>query len=143
MTASAINSDRRVIHPVHAVLLAGTIPLFLGALFADWAYASSYQVQWTNFASWLIAGALVFAGFALLWAAIEALRADAQRGRGKWIHVGLLAATFALGFVNALVHAKDAWAAMPAGLILSAVVLLLALAATWTGFSRPRIGERP
>lgn len=141
MAVISPQSHDRVIHPVYAVLLAGTLPLFLGAFLADWAYASSYQVQWTNFASWLIAGALVFTGFALLWAVVNALRKDGPRGRGRWLAVGLLAATFLLGFINALVHAKDAWAAMPAGLILSVIVLLLALAATWVGFSRPRAGE--
>jgi hypothetical protein len=39
---------RRALHPLHAVLLASTIPLFLGAVLSDWAYASSYEVQWTN-----------------------------------------------------------------------------------------------
>lgn len=133
-------SYARVIHPVHAVLVGGTIPLFLGALLSDWAYARSYQVQWTNFASWLIAGALVFAGFAFVWALIEALRRDSAPGRRGWLHAGLLAATFLLGFVNALVHARDGWAAMPTGLILSLIVLMLALAATWAGFSAPRTG---
>jgi uncharacterized membrane protein len=41
-----------------------------------------------------------------------------------------------LGFVNALVHAKDAWATMPASLWLSVIVTVLALAASWIGYSR-------
>src|SRR3546814_5562368 len=45
---------QRALRPMHAILLAGTVPLFLGAMLSDIAYASSYQVQWTNFASWLI-----------------------------------------------------------------------------------------
>ena len=45
----------RVLHPLHAALLAGTVPLFLGALLNDIAYAKTYQIQWSNFASWLIA----------------------------------------------------------------------------------------
>ena len=45
-----------------------------------------------------------------------------------------------LGFVNALVHAKDAWASMPAALILSVIVALLAVAATWLGFATLRNG---
>src|SRR3712207_1485727 len=63
------------IHPFHAVLLAATVPLFLGGLLSDLAYASSYQIQWSNFAAWLIAGGMVFTGFALLWAFVELLRA--------------------------------------------------------------------
>jgi uncharacterized membrane protein len=46
-----------------------------------------------------------------------------------------------LGFVNALVHAKDAWATMPEGLYLSAIVALLALIGAWIGYSGFRVGE--
>lgn len=48
-----------------------------------------------------------------------------------------------LGFINALVHAKDAWATMPEGLYLSAVTTLLALAAAWIGYSGFRSVEVP
>lgn len=129
------------LHPVHAVLLASTVPLFLGALLSDLAYDASYHVQWTNFASWLIAGGLVFTGFALLWALVELLRAD-RRGQRKLVYFFVLLATFVLGFINALIHAKDVWAAMPEGLILSIVVAVLAIAATFLGFSTFRRGER-
>lgn len=117
------------------------VPLFLGALLSDWAYHSTYQVQWINFASWLVAGAMVFAGLALLWSIIDNLRKDSGLGWSKWLLVGLLAATFVLGFINALVHAKDAWATMPEGLILSIIVFLLAAASAWIGFSYRRTGE--
>lgn len=127
------------LHPVHAFLLAAAVPLFLGAMLSDAAYASSYQVQWSNFASWLIAGGLVFGGFALVWAAVELLRADRRGGRRLFYFLLLLAA-WVLGFINALVHAKDAWASMPAGLILSVIVVVLAMAATWIGFSGLRAG---
>lgn len=137
MALGTIATSRRVIHPLHAVLLASMFPLFLGALLSDWAYSSTYQVQWTNFASWLIAGGLIFAGLALLWSII-----DSFRGRLNWLYLGLLVAVFVAGFVNALVHAKDAWAAMPAGLILSVIVLLLAVGAIWAGFSSLRTARR-
>lgn len=143
MAISGSRAHRRYIHPLHAVLLAGALPLFFGALLADWAYASSYQIQWTNFASWLIAGGLVFMGFALLWAAVEVLGRRRYRTRGGWLHLALVALTFLLGFINALVHAKDVWAKMPEGLVLSVIVFLLALAATWGGFSRQRVEEAP
>lgn len=135
MAATHTPDHVRMIHPFHAVLLAGALPLFLGALLADWAYSATYEVQWTNFASWLIAGGLVFAGFALLWSIVDLLRRSAAR-RAGWIGVLLLAAVFVFGFINALVHAKDAWAAMPAGLILSLIVAVLAVAAIWAGFAR-------
>jgi uncharacterized membrane protein len=132
---------RAAVHPVQAILLASTIPLFLGALLSDWAYAESYQIQWTNFSSWLVAGGLVFAGLALAWAIVDALRSDI-RGQRTWLYPALILATFVVGFFNALVHAKDAWAAMPEGFILSAVVLLLAIAANWAAHSQVRTGDR-
>ena len=139
----AAMAERRIgpaIHPVHAVLLASALPLFLGGLLSDWAYASTYEVQWTNFASWLIAGALVFTGFAALWAFIELLRADRRGGR-RMLTFLLLLATFVIGFVDALVHAKDVWAKMPDALILSVITFILALAAVWSGFSSHGAGE--
>ena len=132
----------RVIHPVHAVLLASSLPLFLGALLSDWAYYSTYQIQWINFAAWLNAGAMVFLGAALLWTAIDFLRADVARDRLSMLHLLVVLATFILGFVTALVHSKDAWATMPSGLVLSFIVLLLALWSAWLGFSTLRGGAR-
>ena len=138
---SADRSRQGPLHPLHAVILAGTIPLFLGGLLSDWAYSASYEIQWKNFASWLIVGGLVFAGLALLAALIGLLRG--RRGRRWIIYLLLLLAAFVLGFVNALVHAKDAWASMPEGLVLSAIVTLLVLVATWLGSSTPRAGLTP
>lgn len=129
------------LHPLHAVLLAGTIPLFLGALFSDIAYSHSYQVQWKNFASWLIPAGLVFGGFALLWALIELFRAD-RRGQRPTVYVVVLLVAWVLGFINAFIHAKDAWASMPAALILSVIVAVLVIAANWLGFSTLRTGDR-
>ena len=106
----------------------------LGALLSDWAYSSTYQVQWINFASWLIAGArcspVPRSDLGVIDASLRSARTAA------WLLVGLLfAATFILGFVNALVHATDAWAAMPIGLILSVIVGAACARAVWVAFS--------
>jgi uncharacterized membrane protein len=129
----------RAIQPFHAVLLAATIPLFLGGLLSDIAYSTTYEIQWSNFASWLIAGGVAFTGFTLLWACIDLIRAVRRRGR-PLIYCLLLLATFVLGLINSFVHARDAWATMPGGLILSAIVTVLAILATWLGFSSLRVG---
>ena len=118
--------------PLHAILLAGTVPLFLGALLSDIAYYQSYQIQWSNFASWLIAGGLLFCGLALLFALANLIGADKKAGRPK-LYFLLLAITWVLGLVNAFEHAKDAWAAMPTGLVLSIVVTLLSCVTAWIG----------
>ncbi|WP_313629423.1 DUF2231 domain-containing protein [Pseudomonas sp.] len=118
--------------PLHATLLAGSVPLFLGALLSDITYAQTFQIQWANFASWLIAGALVFCGLALVFALVNLLRATHKAGRPV-AYVLLLLATWVLGLIDAFQHAKDAYAMMPAGLVLSAIVTVLAILATWTG----------
>jgi uncharacterized membrane protein len=128
----------RVIHPLHAVLLAGTVPLFLGATLSDMAYASTYEIQWNNFASWLIVGGLALSGLALLIALVELIDTR-RRSRGGLAYAAVLLATWVMGLFNALMHARDAWASMPGGLVLSVIVTLLACVATWLGFSPSRI----
>ena len=120
---------------MHAVVATSSLPLFIGALLSDWAYSNSHQVQWVNFAAWLIAGGLLIAGLALLWGTVDVLRSSARRHRLGLTYLTLLLAAFVIGFVNALVHAKDGWAAMPTGLILSAVVVVLAAAASAFGLA--------
>lgn len=122
----------RPLHPLHAAFLFGAIPLFLGVLLTDVAYYNTYEVQWKNFASWLLVGALVYCGLALLWALFALIRVG-WRVRRSAIYLLLLLAAWLLGFVNALVHASDAWASMPGALVLSAIVMALVLAATWLG----------
>lgn len=123
---------------MHVLLVFSALPLFLGALLSNWAYAASYQVQWTNFASWLIAGGLVFVGFALLAALIDRMRRRTDPVRPSGLYVLLLLLGFGIGLANALVHAKDAWAAMPAGLWLSGLALLALLLAGWLGWPSVR-----
>lgn len=123
----------------HAFLLAAAFPLFLGAVLSDWAYWSSHQIQWSNFAAWLLAGGMVFLGIALVCALIDVFRG----GRGRsLLHFVLLLAAFVLGFIGSLVQARDAWAVMPGALVLSVLVLALVAAAAWMAFAGLHAGER-
>lgn len=131
MSASVNRRPVAVFRPFHAVLLGGAATLFLGALLSDIAYARTFEIQWNNFASWLIAGGLVMCGAALVCAALGLL--PSRRSRQTMLHAAVLLATWILGFFNALMHARDAWASMPGGLVLSAIVLALACVATWLG----------
>ena len=135
----AVTTDRvnsRAPGRLPAFLLAAAFPLFLGALWSDYGYSTSYELQWSNFASWLVAGGMVFLGIALVFAIV-----DLFRGRRSLLYFVLLLAGFVLGFINALVHARDAYAVMPTGLVLSLVVMVLIAVATWMAFAGLRAGE--
>ncbi|KUM51835.1 DUF2231 domain-containing protein [Rheinheimera sp. EpRS3] len=129
------------LHSVHGVLLAAAFALFFCGLLSDLAYASSYQIQWVNFASWLITGGLIFGGIILLWAILNLFRSG-HKGKYSVIYTLLLLATWVLGLLNSLIHARDAWATMPGGLILSVVVVLLSCASVWLGFATFGVGGR-
>ncbi|MBD8643217.1 hypothetical protein IFT63_06365 [Stenotrophomonas sp. CFBP 13724] len=135
MASSPFLHPARAIHPVHAAVLGGVLPLFLGTLLADYAYWSSHEIQWSNFAAWLLIGAMVMTTLALLCGVV-----GLARHRHGLAYVGVLAVTWVLGFFNSLHHARDAWAVMPAGLVMSMVGTLLALVATWIGLSTLRVG---
>lgn len=126
---------------MHAVLLAGTLTLALAALLADWAYAQTQVIQWINFASWLTAGTALLAGLTLLWALGSTLFGGGRNRHGL-IYLLLVLGTFALAVLDALIHTRDGWAAMPEAPVLSVLVALLALVATWAGFARLRMGDR-
>ncbi|MBX8553254.1 hypothetical protein K5D43_02070 [Pseudomonas cichorii] len=139
MTVTANPVYRSTPSPLHAILLAGTVPLFLGALLSDIAYFKTFQIQWSNFASWLIAGGLVFCGLALLFALVNLIRAEHKAGRPV-VYFLLLLGTWVLGLINAFEHAKDAWAVMPSGLVLSVIVTLMSVVAAWIGLTNLRSG---
>lgn len=140
--AVVIERTRWELHPLNAVLLAGALALFLGALLSDIAYFRSYEIQWNNFSSWLLAGGLVVGAFALLAAIVELFR-NRWRVWPALIYALLVLATWILAFIDELEHAKDAWATMPAGLVLSAIVVVLACAALWIAFDGMRTGDVP
>lgn len=83
----------------------------------------------------MIAAGLLIAAPALLWGTADLLRSPATRHRRSMVYLSLLLASFVVGFINALVHAKDGWASMPTGLILSVVVVLLAATASAVGLA--------
>lgn len=123
---------------LHGIALSFPVALFTAALAADLAYLASAEIQWSNFASWSIAGALAFGGLVLLWALVDWLRLLRRPGGARrFAYVAVLAAMFAAGLVNAFHHARDAWSSVGAtGLALSAASTLLALVAASMVFSR-------
>jgi uncharacterized membrane protein len=115
--------------PVYSLLLPVAITCFLGALATDLSYlGSGGNLLWLNFSCWLLAGGLVFAGFAGVALIVAILR----REGGSWLQLALLAAAWIVEFLNSLIHARDGWTAVAgAGLILSIIGAVLILVAGW------------
>src|SRR6478735_3636780 len=130
------------LHPAHAFFLAAMVSPFVGAVLSDYAYTKTYEMQWSNFSSWLLAGGLVFGALAIVCALFDFARAAGRRSLHSLALLALVA-TWVIGLIDAFVHARDAWAVMPTGFALSVVVLVLALIATWLVFARFHRSLRP
>src|SRR3546814_14913325 len=69
------------------------------------SYSSGYEIRGSNFASWLLVGAIVLASIALLCGIIEFFS-----GRRRPVYLAVLVATWIVGFFDALHPSRDAWA---------------------------------
>ena len=127
----------RGLRAFEGILLSFPIALFTSAVLTDIAYLKTAEVQWTNFSSWLISGALVFGGIAAAWALVSlVLGLRGPQRNTRTIYFGVLAVTWVLGLINAFKHSQDAWSSVGAfGLILSILCSLLALTAGVLAFS--------
>ncbi|GMM92269.1 DUF2231 domain-containing protein [Qipengyuania sp. MTN3-11] len=130
--------------PLHAVILAFPVALYSSALLSDITYFNTAEIQWSNFSSWLIAGADFFAGILLSWAVFSFSfgRVGAHRGRGL-LYLALVGTMFVLGLVNAFQHAKDGWHSVGTpGLVLSTLCTVLALVIALLAHSRFFLREK-
>jgi uncharacterized membrane protein len=117
---------------VRNLLLGFPIALFTSAMLTDIAYLKTAELQWSNFSAWLITGALVVGGLALLAALLEVPAAVARgaNGRGALACALALALAWGLGLINAFKHSQDGWSSVETfGMILSILSALLALVA--------------
>lgn len=109
-------------------------PLPLGFFTAAWIfdilYLKSFQIMWTDAASWLIAIGLVLAivprliNLVQVWFTQRPLATAAVK-----IHFWLWLLAIVLAIFNAFVHSRDAYAVVPLGAILSTAVVALLLIA--------------
>ncbi|SEM77586.1 Uncharacterized membrane protein [Sphingomonas gellani] len=139
---SAARVRRARSHPIHGILSAFPLALFTAALVADIAYANSANMQWANFAVWLIAGGCAAGVLAAVAGIVDALlmrrhrTSRRRRGAADLAHgLGTLAMLL-LGIINGFVHSRDAWTSVvPTGLTLSVIVTLLAWITSWVGYT--------
>lgn len=136
-------AGRPMLHPLNAIFLAFPVALFSGALVSDIAYLRTSEIQWSNFAAWMITGALVFGGVALAWSVLGLILFRRAGFRRAAPYALLLAVGWLAGLVNAFQHSRDGWSSVGAvGLTLSIVSTAALFTAAWIGFSAGREAAR-
>ena len=138
--AETLSRTRSFTNPIHAILLAFPVALYPAALLSDITYLNTAVIQWTNFSSWLIAGADVFSGLVLAWALVsQFLGRTRQRG---WAYVIVVALMFIAGVLNAFQHARDGWHSVGTfGLVLSILCTILAFVAAFLAYGQTQVKE--
>jgi len=132
-------------HPLHAMFVPFPIVCFTGAFATDIAYWQTTNIIWETFSVWLLAAGLVMAGFAVLAGLIDFLGSRQIRAlKSSWPHVLGNTIALILSLVNVFIHSRDGYTAVvPAGLVLSGIVVIILFFTGWTGRDmvyRHRIG---
>jgi uncharacterized membrane protein len=138
--------------PIHAMLVPVPIVCFVGTLITDIVYWQTAMMLWADMSAWLLALGLIVSLFAAVAGLIDFFRDQRIRElRCAWIHGLGNATALILSIFNACIHTRDAYTSVvPTGLILSALVVVILLVTTWTGWTLVyrhgigvREGERP
>jgi uncharacterized membrane protein len=123
--------------PLHVMLVPIPIVCFLTTWITDLVYWHTAAMLWANMSSWLLTVGLIIAVFAAVAGLIDFSRDRRIRElSAAWIHLSGNALVLVLSFFNALIHTRDAYTSVvPAGLILSTLVVLLLVVTGWNGWS--------
>ncbi|MGY3444774.1 putative membrane protein [Bradyrhizobium sp. USDA 4473] len=143
--ANPVSTARIAMHPIHPMLVPFPIVCFTGALVTDIAYWSTAEMMWADFSAWLLFAGLIIGGLAAIAGLIDFLGdRRIRRLAYSWYHMAGNVVVMLLALFNALVHSRDAWTSVvPAGLVLSALTVLVMLFTGWLGGAmvhRYRIG---
>ena len=123
-------------HPIHPMLVPIPITCFVGTLLSDIAYWRTADIIWGDLSDWLLTIGLLVSVLAVLAGLIDFVADRRIRAlRQAWIHGIGNAVALVLAIFNALVHTRDAYTSVvPAGLILSALTVLILLVTGWNGW---------
>ncbi len=103
---------------------------FVAAWIFDILYIKTFQIMWTDAASWLIAIGLLIAIIPRLIHLVQVFVTQRHRTSGaEKFHFWLWLVAIVLAIFNAFVHSRDAYAVVPSGVILSTAVVILLLIA--------------
>ena len=122
-------------HPVHPMLVPIAITCFIGTLITDLAYWRTGDLQWANFSDWLLTMGLIGMVLAAIAGIIDFLGDRRIPGLAPaWIHAIGNTLVLVLAIFNEFVHTRDAYGQMPAGLILSLLMVVILVVTGWNGW---------
>lgn len=110
--------------------LFNPVPLgfFVAAWIFDIIYIFSTEIMWVESASWLITFGLLIAIIPRLINLVQVwISRSYPQGSATKAHFWAWLAAIILAIFNAFIHSRDAYAVVPAGVILSTLVVLLLL----------------
>lgn len=147
-TLATVETQPEAASPARGVMSALPIVCFAGALATDVTYQQTSEIQWANFSAWLLAIGMVLGALSVLFELVYLFQARRRRSPGsEWWRIGVMVIALAVALANNFVHGRDGWTSVvPSGLILSAITVVLLIAATFMGphsTYRDRIGDLP
>lgn len=119
--------------PLHPIVLGLPFICFLAAMVADIAYFRSYDIAWKNFTDWLLAGGMVLGALGAIVGIVDLLRPAVRANQLLTPYAIAYAVAMVLALINNFIHSRDAYGAMPAGLILSVLTVLVLTGASALG----------
>lgn len=124
-------------HPIHPMLVPIPIVCFIGALVTDIAYALTADIMWADFSAWLLLVGFVFGVLAAIAGLTDFVSNPMIRAQPPaWPHLLGNLAVLVLSFFNILIHTRDGWTSVvPAGLVLSIIVVLILPVTGWLGWA--------
>ena len=124
-------------HPIHPMLVPIPIVCFIGALMTDIAYTLTADIMWADFSAWLLLVGFIFGVLAAIAGLTDFLTNRMIRAQPPaWPHLLGNLAVLVLSFFNILLHTRDAWTSVvPAGLVLSIIVVLILPVTGWLGWA--------
>jgi uncharacterized membrane protein len=122
--------------PVYAMLVPITVVCFMATLVTDIVYWQTAAMLWADMSAWLLLVGLIVSIFAVLASLIDFFGdARIRELRAAWIHALSYVTALILSIFNCLIHTRDAYTSVvPSGLILSALVVVILLVTSWSGW---------
>lgn len=127
---TSLRSPRNSALAVGIVALLDPLPIgfFTAAWIFDIIYIYSTEIAWTQAASWLIVFGLFIAIIPRIINLVQVwVGTSYPQGSPVKVHFWASALAIILSIFNAFIHSRDAFAVVPAGVILSTLVVLLLL----------------